>query len=46
MSEWIKEYGRIFLAVAECFIVAGVIAVLCMRIAVYMEYFADRMMGG
>lgn len=46
MNEWVKEYGRICFAVAECAIVAGVIAALCMRIAVYMEYFADSMMGG
>lgn len=46
MNEWIKEYGKILLAVAECSIVVGVIAALCIRVAEYMEYFADRMMGG
>ncbi|MCM1246137.1 MAG: hypothetical protein NC293_10905 [Roseburia sp.] len=46
MSEWIKEYGRIVLAVAECAVVAGLLALLCGQLAAYMEYFADRMMGG
>lgn len=46
MSEWIKEYGRIVLVVAECSIVLGIIVALCVQMAAYMEYFADRIMGG
>lgn len=46
MSELIKEYGKILLSVMAGVLVIGVLGYAYKSIIVYMEYFADRLMGG
>lgn len=46
MNELIREYGRVMLSALECILVAGIIGTLCTQVAGYLEYFADRLMGG
>lgn len=46
MSELIKEYGKIFLAVMAGVLVMGILGYAYKSISAYMEFFADRLMGG
>ncbi len=46
MSEMIKEYGRVILCALECGIVTGMIGFLFVKIAQFMLFYAERIMGG
>lgn len=46
MSEMIKEYGRVILCALECGFVTELIGFLFIKIAQFLLYYAERMMGG
>lgn len=46
MQELIREYGGAVLSAVVAVFAVGMLAYVCVCIASYMEFFADRLMGG
>lgn len=46
MQDLIREYGRVMLSVLAGTVAVGILVYACAEIAIYLEFFADELMGG
>ncbi len=46
MQDLIQEYGRVMLSVLVGALAVGLLVYACAEIAIYLEFFADKLMGG
>lgn len=46
LQDLIREYGRVMLSVLAGTVAVGILVYACAEIAIYLEFFADELMGG